>query len=40
MARALRLAGARSDVRQALVRAGLEVQVCEAYTDVDAALKT
>jgi high affinity sulfate transporter 1 len=36
----LRLAGARSGVRQALVRAGLEPSVAEAYTDVDAALKT
>jgi high affinity sulfate transporter 1 len=34
----LRLAGARSEVRHALVRAGLEPQAVEAYTDVDAAL--
>jgi MFS superfamily sulfate permease-like transporter len=35
----LRLAGARSGVRQALVRAGLEASVVEAYADVDAALE-
>jgi hypothetical protein len=34
----LRLAGARKDVREALVRAGLEQSAVEAFTDIDAAL--
>jgi high affinity sulfate transporter 1 len=35
----LRLAGARKDVREALVRAGLEQSAVEAYTDIDGALE-
>jgi SulP family sulfate permease len=35
---ALHLAGARSDVREALVRAGFERSQVESYADVDAAL--